>query len=69
MDSETGENADNSDRVKLDIKNIALKAPKRSNNSEGSFWRIFWIGNIPKRECISDVRKEYSQIMENMAQN
>jgi hypothetical protein len=54
-------------RVKLNIKNIALKAPKKSkNNSEGSFWRVFWISNIPKRECVSDVRKEYCQVMENM---
>jgi hypothetical protein len=68
MESES--NVDIDTRVKLDIKNIALKAPKKSKNknSEG-FWRIFWIGNIPKRECVSDVRKEYSQVMENMAQD
>lgn len=56
--------------LKLDIKNIALKAPKKSKNKNSdSFWRIFWISNIPKREGISDVRKEYSQVMENMARN
>jgi hypothetical protein len=60
---------DDDTKFKLDIKNIALKAPKKSKgkNSEGSFWRIFWIANIPKREGIYDIRKEYSQVMENMA--
>jgi hypothetical protein len=55
--------------VKLDIKNIALKAPKKSMNISSSFWRIFWISDIPKREGICNIRKEYSQIMENMAQD
>lgn len=56
--------------IKLDIKNIALKAPKKSKNkSSESFWRVFWISNIPKREGISNIRREYSQVMENMAQD
>lgn len=61
---------ENDTGIKLDVKNIALKAPKRSKtkNSDG-FWRMFWISNIPKREGISDVRKEYLQVMENMAQS
>jgi hypothetical protein len=69
MESDNGYTEDT--KVKLDIKNITLKAPKKSKNksSEGSFWRVFWISNIPKRDGISDVRKEYSQVMENMAQN
>ena len=55
--------------LKLDIKNIALKAPKKSKNKTNeSFWNIFWI-NVPKRECIHDIRKEYSQVMENMTSN
>jgi len=63
-------NAEVDDRVKIDIKNIALKAPKKSrHNNSDSFWRIFWISNIPKREGIADIRKEYSQVMENMTQN
>ena len=71
MEYEKGEGSEIDDcKIKLDIKNIALKAPKKSKSksSEGSFWKIFWISNIPKRECISDIRKEYSQVMENMAQ-
>ena len=53
--------------VKLDIKNIALKAPKRSKSKNyDSVWRIFWISNIPKREGIYEIKKEYSQVMENM---
>ncbi len=65
---ESGNNGVNIDtNVKLDIKNIALKAPKKSRyRSSDSFWRVFWISNIPKRECISEIRKEYSQIIENM---
>lgn len=56
--------------IKLDIKNIALKAPKKSRTkSSDSFWRIFWISNIPKREGIYDIRREYSQVMGNMAQD
>jgi hypothetical protein len=61
------DNENRTDEVKLDIKNIALKAPKKSRRKNNdSFWRIFWIANIPKREGISDIRKEYSQIMETM---
>jgi hypothetical protein len=57
-----------SDEVKLDIKNIALKAPKKSKRKNNdSFWRIFWISDIPKREGIYDIRKKYSQVMETMA--
>ena len=56
--------------VKLNIKNIALKAPKRSKSKDyDSFWRIFWINNIPKREGIYDVKKEYLQVMEDMAKD
>lgn len=51
---------------KITIKNITLKAPKRSTFIDNSIWRIFWINSVPKRECASNVRKEYSQIMENM---
>ena len=72
MESGNSEDAESGDtRVKLDIRNITLKAPRKSKNksSEGSFWKVFWITNIPKRECISDIKKEYSQVMENMAQN
>lgn len=65
-DGEPGEPVD-SKEIKLEIKNIALKAPKKSKTSE-SFWRIFWINNIPKREGISEIRREYSQVMENMSQ-
>lgn len=55
---------------KLDLKNIALKIPKSKNNTlDGSFWKIFWISNIPKRECISDIKREYSQIIKNMENN
>ncbi len=51
---------------KLDIKNIALKAPKKTNCAEQGFWkRMFWI-EIPKRENISNIRKEYSQVMKEM---
>ena len=51
--------------TKLDIKSISLKAPKKSKRvSEQGFWkRIFWI-NVPKRDNIANIRKEYSQIME-----
>jgi len=55
--------------AKLDIKNIALKAPKKSKKNrhyDNPIWGIFWISNVPKRECVSDVRKEYTQVMENM---
>lgn len=56
--------------LKLDIKNIALKAPKRCKSKNyDSFWRIFWISNIPKREDIATIKKEYSQVMANMSQN
>jgi len=57
---------DNDKDTKIDIKNIALKAPKKSRGTEGSFWRMFWLTNIPKREGVMDIRKEYSQVMENM---
>jgi ferredoxin-fold anticodon binding domain-containing protein len=60
MESET----ENCNEQKIDIKNVTLKAPKI--NKDTSFWRIFWI-NVPKRECISDIQKEYSQVIENMA--
>ncbi len=64
------DNGINDVAVKLDIKNIALKAPKRSKSKNyDSFWRIFWISNIPKREGIYDIRKEYSQVMENMTRD
>lgn len=67
MESDTNEQ---NTEAKLDIKNIALKAPKKSKTKKtDSFWSVFWITNIPKREGISDVRREYSQVMENMAQN
>lgn len=56
-----------SEPIKLDIKNIALKAPKKSKNkSANSFWRFFWIDNIPKREGIVDIKKEYSDVMQNI---
>ncbi len=53
---------------KLDVKNIALKVPTKSKSIDNSFWRLFWI-NIPKRESISDIRKEYLQVMEDIASN
>lgn len=63
----TDTDADNdTDNLKLDIKNIALKAPKKSKTSENSFWRVFWINNIPKREGIYNIKREYLQVIENM---
>jgi hypothetical protein len=53
------------DTKKLDIKNIALKAPKKSITT--NYWNIFWLSNIPKKEGISNIRKEYLEVMENMA--
>lgn len=52
--------------IKLDIKNIALKAPKKSKKISDSIWTVFWITNIPKREKISEIKKEYSEVMQNM---
>lgn len=52
---------------KIDIKNIALKAPTKSKtNSENIFWGIFWISDVPKRNKIGSIRKEYEKIMETM---
>jgi len=58
------------DQPKLDIKNIALKAPKKSRRiSDQGFWkRIFWI-DVPKRDNIANIRKEYLQVMENIEED
>lgn len=52
---------------KLDLKNIALKAPKKSKSSRNnSFWQFFWINNIPRHRNVTDLRQEYSEIMNEM---
>ncbi len=67
MDSETEYYSES--KIKLDIKNVSLKAPQKGkNNNESMLKRIFWM-SIPKRECITEIKREYSQVMENMVSN
>ena len=54
---------------KLDIQNVALKAPKKAkrNSSNIGFFTTFILGNISKNKDIKnskDLREEYARIME-----
>lgn len=46
-------------KTKLNIKNVALKTPKRLQNSN------YWLG-IPKRDGIENLKKNYDSVIDSM---